>query len=256
MKEPDIIRCFLSVAYNGTSYHGWQIQHNAHTVQGTIEKALTTLLRKEVKIFGSSRTDTGVHATQQFAHLDLPTIINREKLIYQLNAFLPPTISVDAILPVDTMAHARFDAISRTYEYRMTQKKDPFLQKTSYYFSQKLDINAMNQASAQLIGKHNFKSFSKKKSSLEHHLCHLMEAKWQHNENEILFHVKANRFLRGMVRALVGTLLEVGLHRLSFVEFQDVIVKEDRSAAASSAPACGLFLTEVMYPKDFFIPRL
>lgn len=247
------LRYFLEIAYQGMAYHGWQIQQNALTVQGVIQASIAKVLSSKVPIIGSSRTDTGVHATQQVAHLDVACSVNPNKLHYQLNAVLPHTIAIKSIHRVTSQAHARFDALSRTYEYRIIATKNPFLNDRSYFYSRSLDVEKMNQAAAILLGKNNFKSFSNVKVAVNNFLCNVKEAIWIRQGAQLVFRITANRFLRGMVRAIVGTLLKVGQSKVSVSGFETIIDQQNRCAAANAVPAQGLCLTKVVYPKPIFV---
>lgn len=246
------MRYFFEVAYNGTNYHGWQIQQNATTVQQLIEEAFAVILRTEVPIMGSGRTDTGVHCSQQYFHADLPEDAQVNTLQYKLNSFLPPDISINAIRQVSEDAHARFSALSRSYEYRITMRKNPFLQNMSYFHPKSLDITTMNEAASLLIGKQDFECFSKVKTDVNNFVCDITEAQWVEEGDMLIFRITANRFLRGMVRAIVGTLLNVGKGKLRTEAFKKIIESKDRKKAGASAPAAGLFLTAVKYPREIF----
>ncbi|MFY0593761.1 tRNA pseudouridine(38-40) synthase TruA [Roseivirga sp.] len=246
-------RYFLQLSYKGTNYHGWQIQPNAHTVQAELQLALSTVLRKEIEIMGSGRTDTGVHAKKQVAHFDLAEEVNCEDLIYKLNSFLPEDIAIESCRPVKAEAHTRFDANERAYHYYLHQSKSPFLTKRSYYYSQNLDVELMNLAATKLIGSQDFESFSKVKTEVNNFICNISEANWFLENDQLVFHVRANRFLRGMVRALVGTLLLVGENKLSVEEFVEVIKAKNRKAAGRAVPPHGLYLTEVSYPEHIYL---
>jgi len=251
------MRYFLQIAYQGTHYHGWQIQQNATTVQGIIQEKLTQLLSTNLEIVGSSRTDTGVHAQQQFAHVDVPFTIDIDKLQYKLNLVLPPDIAILGIHPVIPTSHSRFNALSRTYVYRISRTKTPFMRATTYVFRKVLDVDKMNEAASILKTHQDFESFSKVRSITEHtlypHLCNILEAGWSTgNDNQLIFKITANRFLRGMVRAIVGNLLEVGLGKCTVKNFEYILVQKDRSLGASLVPACGLTLVNVTYPTTIF----
>ncbi len=244
------MRYFLQCSYNGASFHGWQRQPNLLTVQSALETALSTLLRQPIEIVGSGRTDSGVHARQQFAHFELATPLpDPTFLLFRLNHFLPPEIAVQRIFPVDDYVHARFTALSRKYQYYLIRKKDPFTPKMSYFFDRVLDVPAMNAAAERLFQHTDFQSFSLVKTEVNHFHCRMMEARWEERGDELVFHVRADRFLRGMVRALVGTLLEVGLGRMSLAGFEAAIEARDRRKAGRAVPPDGLFLVEVQYPE-------
>ncbi len=251
--NPNILRYFLQIAYRGTHFHGWQVQQNAATVQGTIQKCLRQILGADVPIVGSSRTDRGVHAHQQFAHLDLAPDANIDRLHYQLNATLPPDIAIQAIRPVSAHAHARFDAVHRMYFYTIARTKSPFQRETSYGLSIPLDICKMNEAAAILCHKQDFKSLCKARPVDQHFLCTVSEAYWRAAEDQLVFQIKANRFLRGMVRITVSLLLQVGQGKLTLSDFERIIDQKERNMAISLVPPQGLSLTEVAYPEQIFV---
>ena len=244
-------RYFLELAYRGTSFVGWQNQPNGRSVQEVIEHALTTVLRQPVAITGSGRTDAGVHAEQQFAHFDLPSpLTNSASLLQSLNALLGPDVAAFRVFPVRDTDHARFTATSRYYQYRIIRQKDPFRAGLAYVFYPALDLNAMNEAAGYLLQHIDFESFSKVKTDVKTFTCRIEFARWQRDRGgDLTFHIRADRFLRGMVRALVGTLLDVGQGKLSVTGFEQVIVNRNRKHAGRAAPADGLFLVEVAYPE-------
>lgn len=247
------MRYFLDISYKGTNYHGWQIQKNAHTLQAEIENALSKLLGTQTPIMGSGRTDAGVHAKQQIAHFDTATSINIEELTFKLNRFFSQDIAINSIVEVDPEAHARFNAEERAYQYFIHQHKDPFKQHSSYYFPRSLNLEEMNEAADFLKGTHDFESFSKVKTEVNNFLCTVKEAHWQVENDSIVFHVTANRFLRGMVRALVGTLIEVGQGKLSIQDFVEIIELKDRNVAGMAVPAHGLYLSRIKYPDSIYL---
>lgn len=249
------MRYFFSIAYEGTHYHGWQEQVNAITVQGVIQDKLNQILSQQLRIVGSGRTDTGVHAAQQWAHVDLPENVPIHQLQHQLNRLLPADIAVNAIYPVIPTAHARFDALRRTYTYTISSKKDPFCSHRTYTFNKALQIDRMNEAAALLQFFQNFEAFSKVGSPTKYpYLCIIYEAYWQVAANgHIVFRIMGNRFLRGMVRAIVGNLVKVGLGQRSVADFQDIIHQQDRSLSAGLVPPTGLMLHEVVYAPDIFV---
>lgn len=247
------MRYFLELSYNGSQYHGWQSQPNAVSVQENIEKALSMILRFPTKITGAGRTDAGVHAQQMFAHFDTDNTIDIEQLTHRLNRFLPQDIAISNIIPVQPDAHARFDATARSYAYHIHQQKNPFLQQTSWHFSKKLDVDAMNKAAKALFFYEDFQSFSKTHTDVKTYICKIEEAYWQQDNDNLTFHITADRFLRNMVRAIVGTLIEVGLSKISVADFAHIIEVKNRSKAGFSVPAQGLFLTQIVYPKNIFI---
>jgi tRNA pseudouridine38-40 synthase len=242
------LRYFIEFSYKGTHYHGWQSQPNAVSVQATLDKALQTLLRQAIQTLGSGRTDTGVHARQQFAHFDtVSEISDCQKLTHKLNAILPFDIAVKRIFQVSDTAHARFDATSRSYEYQITASKNPFLKDYSYFFSPTINLEIMNLAAAKLLGTQDFASFSKVHTDVNNFVCTITESFWEEKDDLLIFHITANRFLRGMVRAIVGTLLEVGQSKIQVADFEHIIQQKDRKKAGQNAPPEGLFLTKISY---------
>lgn len=244
------MRYFFQISYNGTNYNGWQSQRNATGVQAIVEKALSTVLRSEIAIVGSGRTDTGVHCIQQFFHADIDKAFEYERLITQLNSFLPRDIAIHGIRRVKPDASARYDAVERTYEYHITTKKDPIRLGLAYYFFKPVDIQTMNKAAALLHGTHDFQCFSKVKTDVNHFICDVRKAGWNQKDDLLVFTITANRFLRGMVRAVVGTLLDVGTGKLTMKEFRDILKSKDRKNAGMNVPPGGLFLVSVRYPKS------
>ncbi|MBN1650294.1 MAG: tRNA pseudouridine(38-40) synthase TruA [Bacteroidales bacterium] len=245
-------RYFIELAYNGRSFHGWQIQPNAITVQETLQKAMETILRRKIAIVGCGRTDTGVHARQFFAHfdLDLEDIQwNTDQLSYKLNQFLNDEIAVFRIFKVKNDAHSRFDALSRTYEYRLRLRKSPFDQDITYHSAYpRLDFDLMNKAAALLFRYTDFTSFSKTGTDVKTNNCKIMQAEWKKVGDVWIFTIKADRFLRNMVRAIVGTLLELGSGKLDLDGFEKIIESKNRSNAGWSVPAHGLALIKLEYP--------
>ena len=249
------MRYFFEISYNGTNYHGWQNQANAIGVQQIVEESLTKIFREEVSIVGSGRTDTGVHCAQQFFHADIAQKFDSETGIIKLNSLLPKDIAIRSILPVMPEAHARYDAIERSYEYKITRVKDPLLTGYAYYFFRDLNLKTMNEAAALLIGTHDFKCFSKVKTDVSHFLCDLKKAHWNQKDHLLVFNISANRFLRGMVRAVVGSLLDVGSGKTSVKDFQKIIDSQNRKNAGMNVPPEGLYLTNVKYPKKIFLTK-
>lgn len=248
-------RYFIELAYLGTKYCGWQIQPNANTVQAELDKALSTLLREEVSTTGAGRTDTGVHASFFVAHFD-STQINLnwdQKLLSSINEILPHDIAVKEIVAVIPEAHARFSALSRTYEYRISRVKDPFNIETSWLYKGNLDLDKMKKATSKLLNYTDFTSFSKLGSDVKTNNCKIFSAIWESQQTQLVFTIRADRFLRNMVRAVVGTLIDVGRGKTSVSEFVEIIQSRDRSMAGTSAPPEGLFLTNIEYPVDIFI---
>ena len=241
------MRYFIELSYKGTNYHGWQIQPDASSVQEEITKALATILQEKILLIGAGRTDAGVHASQMFAHVDTVKKLT-DDYVHKLNAILPNDIVIKSIKEVSGETHARFDAVSRTYEYRILIGRDPFLLDTTWQLHQKnLQIEKMNEAANLLFKYEDFESFSKVKTDVNTFNCTIMKAVWIKEDKHLIFHIKANRFLRNMVRAIVGTLLEVGLGKKTIEDFRNIIESKKRSEAGLSVPAKGLFLTEVCY---------
>lgn len=245
-------RYFIKLAYNGANYSGWQIQPNAPSVQQTINEAVSTILQQEINIVGCGRTDTGVHAKEFYAHFDInEDISNKTKdIARRLNHFLPKDISVFKIIPVDSEAHARFDAISRSYKYIVSQRKDPFYKDFSYFIHDNLRIDKMNKAAETLFEFTDFTSFSKLHTQVKTNNCKIMQAYWEEKNHLLVFNITADRFLRNMVRAIVGTLLDVGKNKITIDDFKKIIESKNRSNAGYSVPAKGLFLTHIEYPEE------
>ncbi len=244
-------RYFLEISYKGTSYHGWQTQPNALAVQEVLNKALETFFRKPIETLGCGRTDTGVHATQFYLHFDLENEILESDYpnnIKSLNGLLAYDIAIKNIFKVKTDAHARFDAISRSYQYHIHFNKNPFKTETSWLVRDQLDVTAMNQAAAILMQYDDFGAFCKANSDNFTNICKITKAEWEITEEGLIFHINANRFLRNMVRAIVGTLVDVGKGKLKTSDLHLIIQSQNRSSAGTSVPACGLFLTSVIYP--------
>jgi tRNA pseudouridine38-40 synthase len=246
------MRYFIEFSYNGTAYNGWQKQKNSLGIQQILEEAMSKVLRISIELIGSSRTDAGVHAEQQFAHFDYDRIDNAEQLVYNMNGMIPRDIAVRRIFAVPEDTNSRFAATHRRYEYRISRVKNPFLVNQVYILRAELDLDKMNQAAALLLEYKDFESFSKLHTSVNNFRCDISEAAWFEEGNLLVFSVKSNRFLRGMVRALVGTLLEVGKGKKSIADFAKIIESRSRKEAGAQAPAEGLFLTEVGYPEYLF----
>jgi len=246
----ETLRYFIELAYNGSSYHGWQNQPNAITVQHVLENALSTLLKEKIGILGAGRTDTGVHAFQMFAHFEYDSIDDIEQLIFKLNSFLPRDIAVFSIVRVNNDAHARFDAVSRTYLYRISTQKNPFTIDAAYYLKNELDIDKMNAASKILFDYRNFKCFSRSNTDVKTYNCKIIKAEWTEQDHELRFTIKADRFLRNMVRAIVGTLVDIGAGKIAVNEMHDIIKSLDRSNAGASVPSHGLYLSRIEYPES------
>ncbi|MBF7092475.1 tRNA pseudouridine(38-40) synthase TruA [Flavobacterium sp. ALJ2] len=241
------MRYFIQFAYNGTHYHGWQYQPNAASVQETLNKALSVLLNTPINLMGAGRTDTGVHAKEMYAHFDYDSPIEVPNLIHKLNSYLPKDIAIYAIILVKDEAHCRFDATKRTYEYHINIIKDPFLEELSWYFHQYLDVSLMNEAAKILLNHTNFQCFSKVNTDVNTFDCSIFEAYWKTENNKLIFTISANRFLRNMVRAIVGTLVNIGLHKITLEDFENIIASKNRDKAGFSVPAHGLYLTKVEY---------
>jgi len=239
-------RYFLEVAYRGTAYSGFQSQENANTIQQEVEQAFRTLQRNAVVLTGSSRTDAGVHALQNFFHFDFESPLHPQ-FVYKINAILPSDIVVRSVKQVADDAHCRFDASSRVYEYFIYRSKDPFLEDRAWYFPYTLNREALQEAAALLMRYHDFTSFSKRNTQVKTFECSIMESSWRQQQDCLVYRVRANRFLRGMVRALVATMLQVGRGTLSLEDFRAVIDAKDCTRASFAAPAHGLFLVEVCY---------
>ncbi len=242
------MRYFLDISYLGTHYHGWQIQENAHTLQAEIESKLAIILQKPTPLTASGRTDSGVHAFQQMAHIDSEKSLTYRELAFKLNAMLPSDIAIRHLYQVDDQAHARFDATQRSYQYHIFHSKNPFRENQVWFNHRRYDLDRMNEAAAQLLNFEDFQCFSKVKTDVNHFLCRIDFAKWETQAEGLVFHIKANRFLRGMVRAIVGTLLKVGSLQLTLPDFVGIIESKDRRLAGESVPPQGLYLSEVSYP--------
>jgi tRNA pseudouridine38-40 synthase len=245
----------MRLAYHGKHYHGWQIQPNAETIQGLINHALSLLLSEAINVVGAGRTDTGVHARVFYAHFDYHKDLDSDacnQLQFKLNNFLPNDIAVYEIFAVHPKAHARFDALSRTYKYYVALSKDPFACDTSYFYFGNLDVKRMNEAAGILFSYSDFTSFAKVNTDTKTNLCDIHTAEWREEKGKLVFTIKANRFLRNMVRAVVGTLLDIGQHKLSVLDMHRIIQHNDRSAAGFSVPARGLFLHDIEYPVEIF----
>ena len=242
------MRYFIKFAYNGTLYHGWQSQPNAVTVQETLEKALSLLFKKHIELVGAGRTDTGVHAKEMYAHFDFNEQLETDFWIPKLNSYLPKDIVIFEIIPVTAEAHARFDATSRTYEYYIHSFKDAFLTDLSWYHYYPLDLERMNEAASTLLEYTDFECFSKTNTDVFTYNCKITEAFWQKKGNQLIFTITADRFLRNMVRAIVGTLINIGQGKIEVAQLQKIIESKKRSEAGFSAPAHGLYLTQIKYP--------
>lgn len=241
------MRYFIELSYNGKNYHGWQMQPEAISIQEKLNDAVSKVWQEELEVVGAGRTDAGVHAKQMIAHFDAKGVLKKDA-VYKLNSILPDDIVVHKLYEVEDSKHARFDAVSRSYEYKIWLGRNPFLLDFSWQIhSQKFDIDAMNEAAKVMLKYKDFKCFSKVKTDVYTYNCDIFEAFWELNEKELTFYITANRFLRNMVRAIVGTMVDVGLHKISVADFEDIIKSKDRSNAGLSVPAKGLFLTAIKY---------
>lgn len=242
------MRYLLELSYKGTNYHGWQKQPDAHSVQGDLEQTLTLLLGTETEVTGCGRTDKGVHARYYIAHFDYEHELETAPLVQKLNKILSRDIAVYRVERVADHFHARFDAVSRSYEYWIIRKPDPFLTDLAWYWYGDLDIELMNEAAALLLTHRDFECFSKVHTDVKHFICEVTHARWEQQEHKLVFYISANRFLRNMVRAIVGTLIDVGKHKISLADFKQILESKDRGEAGQSVPARGLYLTAVQYP--------
>ncbi|MFD1293478.1 tRNA pseudouridine(38-40) synthase TruA [Lutibacter holmesii] len=248
------LRYFLEIAYKGTNYHGWQLQPNVVTVQELVNEAISTIVRLPINVVGAGRTDSGVHAAQIFAHFDVDEALDLTQFSYKVNALLPADIVVSNCVKTVIDAHARFTALSRSYEYHVYLGRNPFAIETAWQLNnKKLNVSKMNEAAQFLLTYTNFKCFSRSNTNVHTYNCDVSKAVWKQDGKSLVFHITANRFLRNMVRAIVGTLVDVGDGKTSLEEFKQIIESKNRCNAGTSAPAQGLFLTEVTYPKTIFI---
>lgn len=249
------MRYFITLSYKGTTYHGWQIQPDAISVQEVLNKTLSTVCRAEIEVVGAGRTDAGVHASQMVAHFDVEVpFSNAANMVHKFNSLLPDTIVIQNIQAVKEDAHARFDAVSRSYVYKIFLGRNPFELDTNWQLhSTKLDVDQMNRACSILRNYINFKSFSRSKTDVKTYDCSIFDAFWILKDQNLEFHISANRFLRNMVRAIVGTMIDVGTGKTSLTEFEEIIVSENRSKAGKSAPSTGLYLSKVDYPEDIYL---
>ena len=248
------MRYFLVISYCGTVYHGWQRQPNSLSIQETIEDAISIILKQKILLVAAGRTDAGVHAINMYAHFDAS--INEEiesKLVFLLNSFLDHTITIKKIIKVVDNAHARFDAISRTYKYKISFFKDPFKHQRYFELRNEINFKKIKTASKSLLLHNDFKSFSKTRTDVKNYLCNISKVDWKLKNDQAVFTITANRFLRNMVRAIVGTLIEVGKNKISIDDFNNIIIQRDRAKAGFSVPACGLYLLNVEYSKHIFV---
>lgn len=244
------LRYFIELSYFGKAYHGWQNQPNSISVQEVLEDRLSKVLRTSVEVVGAGRTDAGVHAKQLFAHFDSETGLDVSELQYKLNSMLPKDIAIAEIFPVNKNVHARFDAISRSYEYHISQEKDAFNFDFSWLLKKYLDVDKMNKACNALKEYSNFKCFSKSRTDVKTYNCRIDHAEWKIEGQKLVFYITADRFLRNMVRAIVGTLVEIGLNKYPVAHIHEVIKSKDRGEAGASVPAHGLYLTRIEYPEN------
>jgi tRNA pseudouridine38-40 synthase len=248
-------RYFLEVSYKGTNYSGFQVQENAKTIQSSVENALQTLFREPFRLTGSSRTDAGVHAIQNFFHFDTDIIL-RQKAVYNLNAILPPDIAATGIYTVADDGHSRFGALGREYQYFVCKRKDPFLVDRAWHYPFKIDQGLLAEAAQLVNDQHNFIAFSKRNTQVNNFNCRVEKSEWREEAGSLVYNVAANRFLRGMVRALVSTMLKVARGTITLDEFRALLQEGAQSSADFSAPAHGLFLTRVVYPDGYLVPIL
>ncbi len=244
------MRYFIELAYNGNAYHGWQNQPNAISVQEVLEKALSTVLRNPISVVAAGRTDAGVHASQMYVHFDVEVLFDEKQLVFKLNSFLPSDIVIKSIFKVKDDAHARFDALSRQYLYRVSLAKNVFNTDFSYLINNELDLDKMNEACKILFSYKNFQCFSKSKTDVKTYNCDIKFANWSVFADELHFVIQADRFLRNMVRAIVGTMIEIGSGKLEVEDLHTIIQSKDRGEAGFSVPAKGLFLTKIDYPES------
>ena len=248
-----ITRYFIEISYDGKEYHGWQIQPSSITIQQVLTDCLSKLLKYNINLVGAGRTDTGVHAKQMFAHFDLNFNINDNlDFLYKINSFLPQDISVKSLKKVKNEAHARFDAISRKYEYIISRNKSPLFRNKVYHISKKLNIELMKKASNILFEFNDFTSFSKLHTQTKTNNCDIKNVFWKEKDDFLIFQIEADRFLRNMVRAIVGTLIDIGLGKISLIDFENIIKSKNRSKASASAPAHALYLISIFYPKHIW----
>ncbi|AWU39531.1 tRNA pseudouridine synthase A [Blattabacterium punctulatus CPU2] len=247
------MRFFIELSYNGKDYYGWQIQNKVNSVEEKLESCLSILLKTPINIVGAGRTDKGVHAKQMFAHFDIEKKISNN-FIKKLNIFLPKSIHVFNIFPVKKNVHARFNAISRTYKYYLTYKKNPFFQDFSWYCFYPLNIKRMNEATRILMKYKDFSSFSKKRNEKKNNICEIYDANWSIKNTHFCFTIEANRFLRNMVRSIIGTLVDVGREKISINRFIEIIELKNKDYCSKTIPPpCGLFLYKIIYPEDIFL---
>jgi len=244
-------RYFLEVSYAGTNYAGFQIQKNAGTIQSEIENVFTILFRKQVSLTGSSRTDAGVHALQNYFHFDILESL-QSNIVYNINALLPNDIAVNQLILVKSGSHCRFDAIARRYTYHIHRFKNPFLKDRAYYYPYSMDFEKLQYAAGVLKDYVDYKAFSKRRTQVQNYECTITESCWVMEKEELIYNVKGNRFLRGMVRGLVGTMLKVGKGKINVADLRKIIEVKNSSLVDFSVPAKGLFLNQVIFPNEYF----
>jgi tRNA pseudouridine38-40 synthase len=250
------MKYFAEISYRGTQYNGWQIQQNTEqTVQGFINKALQLVLREDIETLAGGRTDAGVHCLSQFIEFESKEITDKEYFLYKINCILPEDIYLKDIFLVKPEAHARFDALSRSYAYHIGLEKNPFAEGLQLRYWHHLDIDLMNEAAKLLLIYQDFECFSKVKTDVKTFNCTIYRAEWKKEDKTLIFYIQANRFLRGMVRAIVGTLLDVGRKKITKQDFENIILSKKRTQAGRNVPPEGLFLTEIAYPKDIFLEK-
>jgi tRNA pseudouridine38-40 synthase len=247
------LRYFLELSYNGKAYHGWQIQPNAITVQEVLDKGLSLVLRTPISTMGAGRTDAGVHALQMYAHFDTDVVFDADVLKYKLNSYLPEDIVIHSVFKVHPEAHTRFDALSRAYIYRIAVSKNAFNNDQTYYLKPQLDVDKLKAASKILLEYKDFQCFSKSNTDVKTYYCDIMQADWEIVGDELQFTIKANRFLRNMVRAIVGTLINIGVGKLDVSDMHTIIQSKSRSEAGFSVPARALYLSEIIYPESIYL---
>jgi tRNA pseudouridine38-40 synthase len=247
----------MELAFKGTAYNGWQVQPNGLGVQQVIEEALALLIRDQVRITGAGRTDTGVHASYFVAHFTARAELTDQpgEIVRKLNHMLPGDIAIFSIFPVRPGDHSRFSALSRTYKYYLSLRKNPFQQDLAYYLDVRPDMKLMNEVADELLKYNDFGSFCRTGTNVTNHLCRIQHAKWEENDQSLVFTIKANRFLRNMVRAIVGTIIDAGYGKIRVEGFRQIIEARSRSRAGTSAPAQGLFLTDIEYPPELMAQK-
>ena len=249
------MKYLLKIEYEGTNFVGWQYQKNGISIQDVLQKIFLKVLKEKIIVNGAGRTDAGVHASQIFAHFDADAVLDAKEMVYKLNSILPKSIAVRKVFRVTDDAHARFHATKRSYQYKIITHKDPFLHEYTHLIKQPLAVDKMNQAAKILLDYTNFKCFSKVKTEVNTFNCDITFAEWTYDNGQLVFSISADRFLRNMVRAIVGTLLHIGLGKLEVNAIHDIIKSEDRGEAGVSVPAQGLYLTEVCYPDTIIYDR-